>query len=35
VSVYLSAGQVTVSEVERSLLEAIRDLRSNGLPEID
>jgi len=33
VTVYLSADQVSLSDVERSLLEAIRNLRSNGLPD--
>jgi len=33
VTVYLSGDEVTLADVERSLLEAIRELRSNGLPE--
>lgn len=32
VTVYLSTDQVSLSDIERSLLEAIRDLRSNGIP---
>lgn len=32
VTVYLSSEQVSLSDVERSLLEAIRELRSNGIP---
>lgn len=32
VTVFLSAEHVSLSDVERSLLEAIRNLRSNGLP---
>lgn len=34
VTVYVGAGaELTLAEVERSLLEAVRDLRSNGMPE--
>jgi ParB family chromosome partitioning protein len=33
VTVYLSADQVSLSDIERSLLEAIRNLRSNGIPD--
>lgn len=33
VTVYLSADQVSLSDIERSLLEAIRNLRSNGMPD--
>lgn len=32
VTVYMSSEQVSLADVERSLLEAIRDLRSNGIP---
>lgn len=32
VTVFLSTDSVSLSDVERSLLEAIRNLRSNGLP---
>lgn len=32
VTVYLSSADVTLADVERSLLEAIRNLRSNGIP---
>ncbi|NKB89915.1 MAG: ParB/RepB/Spo0J family partition protein [Acidobacteria bacterium] len=35
VTVYLNADEVSLADVERSLLEAIRELRSNGLPEVD
>ncbi len=33
VTVYLSSEEVSLADVERSLLEAIRELRSNGLPD--
>jgi len=33
VTVYLKSTEVSLADVERSLLEAIRELRSNGLPE--
>lgn len=33
VTVYLKSGDVSLADVERSLLEAIRELRSNGLPD--
>lgn len=33
VSLYFSSDTVSPSDVERTLLEAIRDLRSNGIPE--
>ncbi len=33
VSLYLSSDQVSLADVERSLLEAIRNLRSNGIPD--
>lgn len=32
VSVYVSSEQVSLSDIERSLMEAIRDLRSTGIP---
>jgi len=33
VTVYLKSDELSLADVERSLLEAIRELRSNGLPE--
>jgi ParB family chromosome partitioning protein len=33
VTVYLTSSELSLADVERSLLEAIRELRSNGLPD--
>lgn len=35
VSLYLSSATVSLADVERSLLEAIRNLRSNGIPDAE
>jgi hypothetical protein len=34
VTVYLNAEEISLADIERSLLEAIRELRSKGLPEL-
>ena len=34
ISVYLGSEQISLADVERSLMEAIRNLRSNGIPPV-